>query len=624
MRTALFSQIKSKSYRPESANSNVMKKMFEDIRARKTCSSQIRNRKLNVSEDGYDSVRESRFEKERMQQEMTYLKQQIHSIGEENLRLKTRIHQLEDYCVRNEKLIEEYDKIGGNTKPEFAKFTAEAHLVNALKKQINQLRDEIKQKDTELNKVKRTLKFTKINEVLIEKQAFEKESKRLAVLLESTVQISVYSMQQANIEKEIQDKIMNFVQQIQSLKSDQIESEKVIERLKKQCVQYKSHQLDAELKSSKEIKKMKDLIEEKNKEVESMRPSRTQKQMEEDYHTATKQLRDLIKKVEEYQKIMMEQKFEIDELRHRLDQAKENSQDSQTDQLSSRQLDLSRTPKILNNQLDYLKIPDREDSATPISREFAMKNSMTVPDKPKQKRRNKPINYNDIKIITDTLKYRLMALGIDCDELDEYIFTDQMLRDGYCTFLQLRQQLQNFPFDLPQSQALMVAKYVIENDDQELNDDTLQFNPFVKSVIRRIVGNYKLSQVKMALEKSEKLKDALTRFKPFIISQIKQMYNPKATRVSKEQFIDVLTALQLELTSVEVDYMIVQGIMESENIQSLNYMEMLNYVVEQKEQEQAPFMITQNEYIKIQDSPIEDFVFRDLGERDGGDDYETP
>lgn len=44
-----------------------MKKMFEDIRARKTCSSQIRNRKLNISEDGYDSVRESRFEKERMQ-----------------------------------------------------------------------------------------------------------------------------------------------------------------------------------------------------------------------------------------------------------------------------------------------------------------------------------------------------------------------------------------------------------------------------------------------------------------------------------------------------------------------------------------------------------------------------
>lgn len=60
-----------------------------------------------------------------------------------------------------------------------------------------------------------------------------------------------------------------------------------------------------------------------------------------------------------------------------------------------------------------------------------------------------------------------------------------------------------------------------ENDIYELPDTAKNSNAYIRSVLRRVLFNYKLDIVKNQLLYSEKLKDVLTRFKPFILSNIK-------------------------------------------------------------------------------------------------------
>jgi hypothetical protein len=79
------------------------------------------------------------FEKERLYQEQFQLKRTVHSLNDENLKLRTRVQQLEGSVMRYEKLIEEVDSLGP-TKPQFVKYTTEAHLTNALKKELKVLR----------------------------------------------------------------------------------------------------------------------------------------------------------------------------------------------------------------------------------------------------------------------------------------------------------------------------------------------------------------------------------------------------------------------------------------------------------------------------------------------------
>lgn len=282
----------------------------------------------------------------------------------------------------------------------------------------------------------------------------------------------------------------------------------------------------------------------------------------------------------------------IEELERRIMRTEQESV-KDTELVSNRiQMDLSKASKTQN--VVEFAVQEMEVNPTPKSIREHLRVSVPV-EKPKK--RNIPVAFQDVKTIGDTMKYRMMAMHIDLNDLEDYLFDDEMAQNGFTTFLKLRVQLQKYPFDLNQRDAHLIAKYAIENDLEPLSESSQQFNPYVRSVMRRLLGNYKLQQVVSAF--GERIKDALTRYRQFLISTIQQIAGAKATRITKEQFVDAIAMMQLELTTAEVDYLIVQGIMESEGAHSLNYMEMLRYEEEQQEQEQETFMITQPEQIAL-------------------------
>lgn len=92
-----------------------------------------------------------------------------------------------------EKLIEEVDSLGPS-KPQFLKYTTEAHLTNSLKKEIKSMRIVMNTKDEEVQKLKKHLKQTKLLELEIEKKGFSDETIRLKYLLDQTIQASIIYM----------------------------------------------------------------------------------------------------------------------------------------------------------------------------------------------------------------------------------------------------------------------------------------------------------------------------------------------------------------------------------------------------------------------------------------------
>ena len=111
------------------------------------------------------------IDKERLYEENMALKLRNNTLNEDNLRLKTKISQIEKEL---------------NKKEEQAEFSylKPTHLLANLKNSIKDLRQEIGQKNEEIVRLKRNIKNTKIGEVEVEVQAYIDECTRLRHHLE--------------------------------------------------------------------------------------------------------------------------------------------------------------------------------------------------------------------------------------------------------------------------------------------------------------------------------------------------------------------------------------------------------------------------------------------------------
>ena len=66
------------------------------------------------------------------------------------------------------------------------------------------------------------------------------------------------------------------------------------------------------------------------------------------------------------------------------------------------------------------------------------------------------------------------------------------------TFGELKNKLRLYPFNLTSEESLLVSRYIMENENDvyELMETASNFIPYIRSVLRRIVSNYKLEIVK--------------------------------------------------------------------------------------------------------------------------------
>ncbi|CAD8135610.1 unnamed protein product [Paramecium octaurelia] len=591
MRATLFQQLTK--IRAESAKSGTNRnKPILDTSDLLPRSSFHRKRKQEEHNNSFNEYSSSfRFpDKERYEQEIKSLKNSMHSLENENLRLKTRIHQMEDNQLKQEKIIQELDRIGPVKAPLLQALNFSS-AQTALKKEILNMRQELQKKDKELQNLKKTQRLSQITELQIERAAFQEETIRLRQQIDSLFKASLYNLQQNNVEQIIQERIFALVAQIQQHLMQQRELEKVIDRLKKECLKYRSQQIDAEYRSKREIKKLIAQLKEEtsnnqkenNKELKQNPTKADELQNLTDLMFAKQEIKTKDSEIERLNQIIFDLEVQIKEMQL------SSNLDAQDPQNQSQQLDATSKSKQIKISSPVFATEILQEIALPIKKSIVIQEPQAVIKQP-PKRRIIPVKFEDIKIIGETLKYRLMAMDIGVQQIDDYLYEGESM-----TIKELKDKLRLYPFNLAKDESLILARYIMEgeNDIYELEDMAQNPAPYIRSVFRKVLFNYKLEIVKSQFEYSEKIKDVLTRFKPFIISNIKQLYGKDCIRVSKSQFIDALTSLNIELNQFEIDYLIVQGILESRSVESLNYEEMLKYEPIKIEDQQLSFLLTE-------------------------------
>ncbi|CAD8131866.1 unnamed protein product [Paramecium pentaurelia] len=592
MRATLFQQLKK--IRAESAKSGTNRnKQILDTSELLPRSSFHRKRKQEEPNNSFHEYSCSfRFpDKERYEQEIKQLKNHMNSLENENLRLKTKIHQMEDNQLKQEKIIQELDRIGPVKAPLLQALNFSS-AQTALKKEIINMRQELQKKDKELQTIKKTQRYAQINELQIERAAFQEETIRLRQQIDSLFQASLYNLQQNNVEQVIQERIFALVAQIQSNLIHQRELDKLVERLKRECLKYRSQQIDQEYRSKREIKKLIAQLREEtsnnnqkenNKEIKQIPTKADELQNLTDLMFAKQEIKSKDNEIERLNQIIFDLEVQIKEM------SLAQNQEVQDTQNQSQQLEATSKSKQMKISSPVFATEIMQEIAFPIKKSVVVYEQQPIIKQP-LKRRIIPVKFDDIKIIGETLKYRLMAMDIGIQQIDDYLYEGDSM-----TIKELKDKLRLYPFNLAKDEAFLLARYIMEGDSDiyELEDIASNPTPYIRSVIKKVLLNYKLEIVKCQIQHSEKLKDVLIRHKPFIISNIKQLYGRDCIRVSKNQFKDALVSLNIELNQFELDYLITQGILESRSVESLNYEEMLKYEPIKIEDQQISFLLTE-------------------------------
>ncbi|CAK72586.1 unnamed protein product (macronuclear) [Paramecium tetraurelia] len=591
MRATLFQQLRKT--RAESAKVGVNRnKQILDTSELVGRQSFYRKRRLDDPNNSVlDQTSSFRFpEKEKYEQELKYLKNNLHSLESENIKLKTKIHQLEDNQLKQEKMLQELDRVGP-AKTQLLRTLTYATALNALKKELNNMKMQMQKKDQELVNMKKNQRYTQMNELQIERTAFQEETVRLRQQIEQLFQASLYNLQQNNVEQAIQERLFQLITQLQEHVIQKSEMQKVIERLKKECLKYRSSQIEQEFRSKKEIKRLIDQLKEEacNSQKDSNKETSQQTKPDElqlltDLMFAKQEAQAKQNEIDGLNRIIIDLETYIKDLN-----AKQKSETQEITPQSQR-IETSTKSKVIKIQIPVFATEIMQEVALPIKNSIVIQEQIQQQVKQPPRRRIVPVKFDEIKNIGETLKYRLMAMDVNIAQLDEYLFEGDSM-----SYRELKEKLRLYPFNLTSEESLLVSRYIMEseNDVYELLDTASNFNPYIRSVLRRIVSNYKLEIVKNQLFHSEKLKDVLTRFKPFILSNIKQLYGKDCIRVNKQQFNEALMSLNIELNSFELDYLIVQGILESKGIESLNYEEMLKYEMKVIPDQQLSFLLTE-------------------------------
>lgn len=123
------------------------------------------------------------LEKERLYEDALSLKMEMNWVKEENLKLRTKIQQMEKERLRREEVVEE----SRNRDQYYGKTAQSQHLVGSLKLAIKDLKGELAIKEEELSALRKNLKSTKVQEIEIEVQAYIDECTRLRHHLEEVM-----------------------------------------------------------------------------------------------------------------------------------------------------------------------------------------------------------------------------------------------------------------------------------------------------------------------------------------------------------------------------------------------------------------------------------------------------
>ena len=181
---------------------------------------------------------------------------------EENIKLKTRIQQNDQEMEKKDKIIQslllQQNNQQGASPIKAMRAPLENHLTLSLKKQIKDMKNEMKTKEEEILQLKKNFKTSKIQEIEVEAKMFADECLRLKRIIEEIVKEKQINLAGGEVNERVyqQNAVIN------SLKNENQELRNALQKERQEVQKWKdtagqrSENFDYETKENEKKNKM--------------------------------------------------------------------------------------------------------------------------------------------------------------------------------------------------------------------------------------------------------------------------------------------------------------------------------------------------------------------------------
>jgi len=511
-------------------------------------------------------------EKEKLYEDTLHLKQNINNLKEENLKLKTKNLNLER---ENAKMVKAMEKMGSYTT-QYGK-QPESALVVALKKQVKDMKEELKIRIDELEVMKRSTKFTKVQELEIELKAYMDENIRLKSAFEE--------LQRAK--PEIKPEDYNMLEERYYMQANLIES-----------LQRDHARLASDLKYMEEENynfQLQRDTDAKNAQSQKAEINRLKKQIKDKEQKALQGYRGLgktdaakgeideneIRRIQEQKDQVIAQRDKtIEELRQKLnakistDTKDKQGQNSEVSKLKEQYAELESKYRALLN----VHYPADERKKTNEGRP----SSKLEDDNFSESRNLNDLKNKKLKRVTiqevSSLGYELsLNLKIRHISLEDVLRSFD--RHGQrISLADLKNIFSHDPFKVrDENNAILLARFIVEPQDEEtivFDQNRSQDLSIVKNVFKKLVGNYKLLDEDEEREIVEELGEIFTKYEESLQTQLMLIPEAKTGYLSSEQIAAAFDALDIEIEQKQFEFLIMNLYEYTSNLKRLDFMRM--------------------------------------------------
>ncbi|KRX04960.1 hypothetical protein PPERSA_06594 [Pseudocohnilembus persalinus] len=584
------------------------------------------------------------IDKDKLYMDNLQLRNQVNDLAKENMKQKTRILQLERSNQAIEKQLEDI-QIHGKVKSFRGGQQDNQFMVNSLKHQLKIAKQEIEEKKQNLDTLKKKVKTSKFQELDMEKQAYEQECKRLRQMLDESLKQKVQTMIQEEEYEDLQRNYNGKVQQINNLMKDNQELAQLLRESESKYYKILEKMEQIDFKHKRDLMALKKELKDKEKQIERFR-----KNGQSPYFLVQKQERNFIKENKEkisnknrqfllkkqkneknnnnQDELAYQQNSEFDNQNQYYQQSEDNksqsqnNEDQQQNNHNQNQF-LNEDFSNINNERNFnnhknvrfqgnLSQKQRQDKDMQGQDIQKINNEIQNKNQNKQRQMVPSIKYKEVQEIGEKINFKLQAMAINWQNKMEDIFPDIQKETS---INQLKQILQEEPFFLEvQNDIINVARYLIEDQNEsevELDYSKKAKNEQIVHKFRDLVGDYKVWNE----EEAQLLFQELVNYESLLQTTI-SMYkeNQNSDTVSKEKLLYCFEQADIELTKDQQEFLISSVILDSKNLNQLEYKRLFEIFKKDKELSESQgsnISKTQSEISYEQDDDFDDQVFED-------------
>ncbi|CAD8085541.1 unnamed protein product [Paramecium sonneborni] len=403
-------------------------------------------------------------DKEKLEETIIHLKLQINVLNDDNTKLKFEIQHLQKQINKQEKALQinkklhndsqiqtQYSNYTKTLSEEIINFSSQTCSLIAYSKQIKELQNTIQQKNQQIEDLKRDTRKTRYTELQVQYQVIQQEYEELLKKYQAQRHLSQFAnddeLNKDNIylSQQLYDNQQHIQQQNTKIKK--LETELHQNNFKRQQFEKLVQEKDRELSLTHfEYSNPKKTIADLNKQW--------QQQLDLQFISFQRQ-----------EQILINKQQQIAELERKIIDLEQQLQ--QKDFYHKKDIDnLHLVIATLKDQIFQLENEDKRKSLPVIdqpneSSDRNKKHASVIINK----KRIQKVNYHEISQMLLELRIKLKLNEIPFIRLDQYIYSKSV--KGCLALSDLIETLKQQPFELNDEQATLIARFVIEPEQEE-------------------------------------------------------------------------------------------------------------------------------------------------------------